>query len=437
MKFGITLFIALVVLDGAVRKWLLPQSEQLVYIAKDVLLLALLAWHLMRRGIDLPPGLSATRLQAWLALYAFIVALQVFNPSLPSLLLGVFGLKTHILYAALLVLVPSAFSDTEQLARWLRYLLVPAILVLAFGVLQFYLPADHQLNRYVRGTFQDIATFGVARKVRVTSTFSYISGMTVFIYFAICLGLALMAAGRWRMRGNLLTYACVLTAAVVTPMTGARWVYYMVMVTVPLFLFTMLRAEMLQTRAALRIAALACLGVAVVSLWSLEAFESLEYRRQSSLDAAERIEGLLWDPVDYAVEAGFLGFGAGATHQAAPALVPDAGFYAWLPVTGFEDEPARIMLELGIVGFVAAFALRAYLCWLAWRAMAAGATHTEKGLAGGALIFFVAHLISPIVFNPTGGALYWLFAGIVATILRDQHLRRTAAPSPARPVVYA
>lgn len=437
MRLGITLFLALVVFDGAVRKWLLPQSEQLIYIAKDVLLAAMLAWHLMRRGFQLPPGISTPQLQGWLGLYAFIAALQAFNPTLPSLVLGLFGLKTHILYAALLVLVPAAFSDTEQLARWLRYLLVPVILVLVLGVLQFYLPADHVLNRYVRGTFQDIATFGIARKVRVTSTFSYISGMTVFIYFAICLGLALMSAGRWRLRGNLLAYLCVVAAAAVTPMTGARWIYYMVMATVPLFLFSMLRAGMLQTRFALRIVVLSCLGIAAVSLWSLEAFESLEYRRHSSLDAAERLEGLVRDPVAYAVEAGFLGFGAGATHQAAPALVPDAGFYTWIPITGFEDEPARIMLELGILGFIAAFALRAYLCWLAFRAMAAGATATEKGLAGGAMIFLIAHLVSPIVFNPTGGALYWLFAGIVATILRDQHRRRavTPHPPPGGPVV--
>jgi hypothetical protein len=108
--------------------------------------------------------------------------------------------------------------------------------------------------------------------------------------------------------------------------------------------------------------------------------------------------------------------------------VPEAGFYTWLPVTSFEDEPGRIMLELGIVGFGLAFALRVALCLLAWRVMLAGVSSTEKGLAGGALIFFMAHLISPIVFNPTGGALYWLFAGIVATIARDQHLRHRPAP---------
>jgi hypothetical protein len=198
--------------------------------------------------------------------------------------------------------------------------------------------------------------------------------------------------------------------------------------TVPIFLFSMLRAGMLHARFAIRIVVLSSLVIVAVSLWSMEAFDSLAYRRQSSTDVTERIEGMVRGPATFAAEAGFLGYGAGATHQAASAIVPEAGFYTWLPTTSFEDEPARIMLELGIVGFVAAFALRIYLCVLAWRAMLAGGTRAEKGLAGGALIFFVAHLTSPIVFNPTGGALYWLFAGILATILRDQYLRGRASP---------
>ena len=427
-RTGLVLFLALVVFDGAVRKWVLPGSEQLVYIAKDVLLLGLFVAYVMRYGLQVLPGLGGTHLPGLLLAYVAITGLQVLNPSLPGLVLGLFGFKTHVLYAALIVVVPAAFRDTEQMARALRYMLVPMILVLAFGVMQFYLPIDHPLNRYVRGTFQDIATFGVISKVRITSTFSYISGMTVFIFFALCLSMAFLAAGRWNLRGNLLAYACLVAAAVVTPMTGARWIYYMVIVCLPLFLFGMMRSGMLQARFAVRIIVLSFVGVTAVSSWAMEAFESLEYRRQSAQDAPTRVESLFMGPIEYAGAAGLLGYGAGATHQAAPALVPDAGFYTWIPVRGFEDEPGRIMLELGIVGFIVAFALRVYLCRLAWVAMMAGGSRTEKAMAGAALIFFIAHLISPVVFNPTGGALYWLFAGVVATILRDQHARRAADP---------
>jgi hypothetical protein len=421
---GLFLFLALVVFDGAVRKWLLPESEQVVYILKDLVLLAMLGAYVLRFGLKLPAGIAGTALVGWLGMYVVITALQVLNPSLPSLLLGLVGLKTHILYAALLVLVPATFRDTEDLVRALRYMIVPIVFVLVLGILQFGYPLDHPINRYVRGTTQDIATFGLINRVRITSTFSYVSGMTVFVFFALCLGVALLAAGRWRLASNKLTIACIIAAVVVTPMTGARWIYYMLMLSVPVFLFGMVRSSMLQTRYALRLVILGSLGVAAVSLGSIEALESFEQRRQVAADTQERIESLLLDPFKLAADAGLIGYGAGSTHQVAPALVRDAGYYQWLPTTDFEDETGRIMLELGIVGFVVVFALRVYLCRMAWLAMVNGGSRNEKALAGGALAFFLAHLVSPIVFNVTGGALYWFFAGVVATILRDQHARR-------------
>jgi hypothetical protein len=431
-RVGLYLFLGLVVLDGAVRKWLLPGSEQLVYIAKDILLLALMARYVMQRGLQYPLGLPSSGLTGWLAAYVVIAGLQALNPSLPSLLLGAVGLKSHVLYVALLFLVPAAFRDTEDVARAFRYLLIPIVLVLAFGVLQFSLPVDHPLNRYVRGTTWEIATFGFLHRVRVTSTFSYVSGMTVFVFFALCLALGLLAAGRWRFASNKLAYACLLAALVVAPMTGARWVYYMLLLALPLFLYGMVRTGMLQGGYALRIVVFASLTMGAISLWSMQALESFEQRRQSATDFGARVESLVLKPLRFATDAGLLGFGAGATHQAAPALVPQAGYYGWLPTLDFEDEPGRLMLELGVLGFVVSLGLRIYLCWLAWQAMLAGGTPREKALAGAALMYFVAHVTSPIVFNGTGGALYWLFAGILAVILRDQYVRR-ATVQPALP----
>lgn len=437
IRAGVYLFLALVLLDGAVRKWLLSGSEQIVYIVKDALLLAMLAAYMMRHGPNLPAGIARTALAGWLGAYVGITALQVLNPSLPSLLVGLMGFKTHVLYAALLALVPAAFRDTDALLRVLRYLTVPMVLVLILGMVQFYFPIDHPINRYVRGTTQDIATFGQFHRVRISSTFSYLSGMTVFTFFALCIGVALLAAGRWRLADNKLAILCIVAAAVVMPMTGARWIFYMVALCLPVFLFGMMRSGMLPTQYAVRLIVLCSLTVAAVSFWSMDALESFEYRRQTTTDTPERIGSLAMDPVRLGAEAGLLGYGAGATHQAARALVRDAGYYSWLPTTDFENETGRIMLELGIVGFVIAFGLRIYLCRLAWTAMMNGGTRAEKALAGAALVFFLAHLVSPIVFNVTAGALFWFLAGVVATILRDQHARRVAqavaAPGPLVP----
>jgi hypothetical protein len=248
----------------------------------------------------------------------------------------------------------------------------------------------------------------------------------------LCMGIALMAAGHWRLRENKIAVVCLAAAVAVTPMTGARWNFYMIVLAVPVFLYGMARSSMLNTRHVWRLIGLSLVGAVAISYWSMEALESLEYRRQSTSDAPGRVEELLSDPVKFGAEAGVLGYGAGATHQAATVLFKEAGYYSWLPLTDFEDEPGRIMLELGVVGFIVVFALRIYLCLLAWRAMLNGENRAEKALAIAALVFFIAHLVSPVVFNVTGGALYWFLAGVVALILREQHVRR-ALTQPAAP----
>ena len=97
---GVLLF--LLIYDGSVRKWLLPGAEQLVFIAKDVLLLTALFLWLVLRG-----GKPQARLHPWVrlmfALYAYWVLLRVFSTSLPNLAVGLWGVKSHLLYASVLL----------------------------------------------------------------------------------------------------------------------------------------------------------------------------------------------------------------------------------------------------------------------------------------------------------------------------------------------
>jgi hypothetical protein len=44
VRMGLGLFLLLLIYDGALRKWVLPGAEQLLYIAKDALLLGLLVY---------------------------------------------------------------------------------------------------------------------------------------------------------------------------------------------------------------------------------------------------------------------------------------------------------------------------------------------------------------------------------------------------------
>src|SRR5687767_1812518 len=86
---AVQLALVVLVLEGAIRKWLLPGAQDLIYFAKDALLLAAYAGFWAERG---------RRGRAWkprepflfgvLTLAMLFGLLQVFNPELPNLLVG-------------------------------------------------------------------------------------------------------------------------------------------------------------------------------------------------------------------------------------------------------------------------------------------------------------------------------------------------------------
>jgi hypothetical protein len=200
----------------------LPGSQDLVYFAKDIVLLAAYVgfWNSraqLRFRLTPLPGLAVA-----LGLAAFFGALQVFNPRLPSLALGVLGFRSYFLYAPLAFVLPAAFDDDAALGRFLKwYLLIPIPVGLLAG-LQFFAPGGSALNVYARGGADTVSTFGSSTYVRVTGTFSYISGYGGYLLASAILLLIVFATVRWRLRGHLRLYAALTMTILGMLMTGSR-----------------------------------------------------------------------------------------------------------------------------------------------------------------------------------------------------------------------
>jgi hypothetical protein len=420
-----------VIVEGAIRKWVFPAQQEFIYLVKDVWLLGLIAAFIMSQRGGLTPAVRNSGAGVLSLLYIWWVLLEALNPALPSLTLGLWGVRSHILYASLVWLMPAGFRSSEQVERWLRALPLVAVPVLILGVVQFVSPAASVINRYAADT-PGIATFGSASAARVTGTFSYISGMAVFVFAVALVSLVLLLAGqldrRWRV------WVGLALAIAVTPMTGTRSGVLVWVVVLPPVAFEMsMLLPGLATRIARFIVGIALVGVPVgFAVGAGTAFTALAERAAGTDDGRERIIGIVTDPISKYSDAGLTGFGAGSTHQAASALVPDRFAYEWLPTTDFEGESGRLVLELGLVGFLLAVALK--LAWVlaAHRAIQQASTHAQLVIGTVSLGFFIAHVPSTVVFNATAGALYWGFAGAVACVLRDQHnsgrvLARSAA----------
>src|SRR5439155_7879005 len=118
---------------------------------------------------------------------------ESFNPGAGSMLAGLFGWKAYVFYMPLFLIVPALFRSTDELDRFLRYYVALALPVGLLGAAQFSAGPDSPLNVYAAGVESpgseeaNIATFGEDSYVRITGTFSYISGYSAYLVVMLTL----------------------------------------------------------------------------------------------------------------------------------------------------------------------------------------------------------------------------------------------------------
>src|SRR2546430_2127721 len=198
-RWSVKMALVLVVIEGAIRKWLLPQASDAVYFLKDFVLLgAYLRYFIL--GDLRARATMFLGFRRILVVVSVIVFLQVLNPALGSSIVGVFGFKAYLWYVPLGFMLPDLFETEAELETFLfRYFLL-VIPVCALGILQFLFPADSLINTYV-ATASDISTFGEAGRVRITGTFSYISGHATYLFVSVAVLLTLLGTVKrmlWR-----------------------------------------------------------------------------------------------------------------------------------------------------------------------------------------------------------------------------------------------
>jgi hypothetical protein len=440
VRRGLFLFVLLLTFDGAFRKWAFPAAEQLIFVAKDGLIAALFLYagffRQTRSHLRLPTAVHLS-----LSLYIGYVLIEGANPALPNLLVGFWGIKAHILYASLIVLVPAAvlsLSDLyASLARLYPLVCLP-VCFLAFA--QIIAPADSIINQQVRGGLEGIATFGDAGIVRVAGTFSYLSGMAAFVEVAVLLGVVLFLAGA---RGRLFL-AAFGSSIVALPLTGSRAV---IAVTVVGGLIVLVAGALNRSISVPRFAsALIIIGALLVVSVVLQdaAWEAFQQRFDNSFDEGiPRIFTAFTNAFQYFDVSGLSGYGSGAANLGAPALAPDGLRFYWLPVgADFEEESGRLVLELGMLGWGLSVLMRTTLLLWALRLTFQGRSSNCR-LAGLLALPFMALGVQQGsgVFAPSySSVFYWASVGVMALAeyehraadMRDALRATRAAPNTSR-----
>lgn len=299
--------------------------------------------------------------------FASVVILQMFNPNLPSQVIGLVGLRVWILYIPFL-LVGFVLGRQGRAASVIGYLAAVAAVPLAVGIAQAVLMrmglselATFWYGEAAPAITQRFATFEVGGGVitRVASTLPHTAQYFALTMAATAVGLALVSGGA--RKGPSVRSRIFLGLAVVAGLlSGARGALF----SVPLLVFLFL---VVPSPAAARIQAVGIggrrpgrFGVVVLATLALAAasavlrVDTVEVGSYLGEVASAEFTDLVIDGTTEALDSTLVGLGTGSNTNATRYLSPGRTLVVdrWL-----ESWYVKALVELSIVGVAVQLAL--------------------------------------------------------------------------------
>ncbi|MBI3652551.1 MAG: hypothetical protein HY231_16135 [Acidobacteria bacterium] len=412
--------LVLVMVEGAIRKWLFPQASDLVYFLKDLVLLgAYLRYFILEQSSH-----SATakhpELKIFLWISAAIIFIQAFNLRLNSSAVGLFGFKAYLWYVPLCFMAKDLFPTIDELQKFLKWYLLLIIPIGFLGIVQFFSPADSFLNTYVStGETQSTAMLvseSRQSRVRITGTFSYISGFTTYLFVCVSLLLPMLMSSLDKIWFWVLSGALILVIGN-SFMTGSRSAVLTGLVLIAGFFIFGQGVKKGKGRAVFLPLTLTLIASIFISaIWFDEAIAMFWERATTTEDTNERLYIAYVEPFLYLADKEFEveGYGTGATHPGGIGVrtrlnEPEPKVEA----PPAEGEPVRVLLELGVFGFAVWYLMKLYLIWLLWGVWRGLQTQLLKHLALMALLVHLVQLAGQVVTNHTSSVYYWFLTGFI------------------------
>lgn len=416
--------LVLVLFEGAIRKWIVPQASELVYFAKDAVLVgAYLRYY-------------SERTQTWAVLFrrapvnlilaaCGVVAFGAINPNLGSWPAAVLGVKNYVIYVPLFFLVPQLFRSKKSLFDHLSTYCLFSIPICLLGFLQWRSDAFSVLNTYAQGVGEyGATTFGTSSHVRITGTFSYLTGHSVFVacFWALCM--AVISTGQAPFR-KIHTFVSLPLLAGNAVMSGSRAAVVCVLFCSLAFFVSSGLAQSVQLRRALAglIATSLVCSLASVFLFP-EAIGAVRERFERAGDNLyDRTIGFTLKFGEAGIEdGGLVGYGVGTTSPAVANLnrilqlePPDR-----TPVA-YDHEMGQVIVELGIIGFIAWYAMRLTVLLYQYRAFIGARDPDLKPLLLASLCVSAPYIFMSLVLNHVAGVLVWSITGL--SLLSEYRLR--------------
>ena len=372
----IWLYFWLLLIEGALRKWIFPQLSNPLLVVRDPVLLAI--YLLSFRAHVFPRNSWVVALFAMASLSLLCTFIQLWPYLSPFQIAAVSGYGVHANFFHLPLIFIMArvltFEDVKKFGWWTLILLVPMTVLM---IAQFRAAPDALVNRTAGGEGEMLMS--AMGKVRTAGPFSFVIG--VVAYFSLATGYLVWAVLKQGMYKNWLLALAGGSLLIGIAVSGSRSVVGACAVVVAsLVVVIFLRPDVINRFGKVLIATLV-LGFIVtrtpvfregVSVMSTRFNEVAEATEQSiAQDVMSRALSGFEDGLFVLTKAPFFGYGLGIGTNAGAKLLTGRSVFLLM-----EGEWPRVILEsgplIGIAYLMWRCALVARIGWLSFKSAALG-----------------------------------------------------------------
>jgi hypothetical protein len=301
--------------------------------------------------------------------------------------------------------------------------------IFILGVVQYFSAPSAYINKYVS---EDLSVAVVGEHARITTVFSYLSGHVSLLSFVMPFFFILVTTGFKSKQGKAIVIAVFLLGLLNLLMTGSRGPVGFFIIDVVLISLGVgmgfVGSKLNKSMFTVQLVAIGLLGTMVLTLTESgrEALDSFMGRVEGHNDVGNRVEDAL-NPFKFLDTSGIIGFGIGTSYEANQKYLTGRD-----RMPGYwEEEAERVVIELGLIGFILCTAMR----WAAFAFIVRTMfTVQETRLKLIAMVLAIIQLptivyLNLAIFNWMDNIIFWTCAGAASAIYQIDLHEKQKTPS--------
>jgi hypothetical protein len=174
----IWLYLALLIFEGALRKWIVPQLSAPLLIVRDPIAILIYLLALRARVFPFNSYVVSLIVIALLSWAAGVIVLSQYVAMKTVLLITAYGVRCNFLHLPLIFIIPAVMDleDVKRVGWWTIVGMIPMALLMAW---QFSASPDSFINTVAGGEGVQLGAGG--GKIRPPGPFSFISGAVYYL----------------------------------------------------------------------------------------------------------------------------------------------------------------------------------------------------------------------------------------------------------------